>query len=139
MIGYTPETGATRRTALSTALEQAQGTVHEGIAHLMATGGTLTAVDLEAGEQLWSLETGLTRGSAPVSDGRHVYLTAPDGRLLAVDARSGRLAGHTPSRLGEAGTVAAALPAPVVADGRVYASAPDGTVFAVNGRDPGAW
>ncbi|MFJ2949245.1 serine/threonine-protein kinase [Streptomyces sp. NPDC087226] len=139
VTGYTPETGATRRVALSAALEQAQGTVHKGVAYLMATGGTLTAVDLEAGEQLWSLETGLTRGSAPVSDGRHVYLAAPDGRLLAVDAKSGRLAGQTPSRLGEAGTVAAALPAPVVADGRVYASAPDGTVFAADGRDPGAW
>ncbi|CAL9536665.1 Outer membrane protein assembly factor BamB [Streptomyces sp. enrichment culture] len=139
VVGYTPGTETTRRVALPAALGQAQGTVHGNVVYLMATGGSLVAVDLEARKQLWNLETGLARGSAPVSDGRHVYLTAPDGRLLAVDASTGRLLGQTAPRLGKAGTVAAALPQPVIAGGRVYAAAPDGTVFAVDGRDPAAW
>jgi outer membrane protein assembly factor BamB len=68
-----------------------------------------------------------------------VYVTAPDGRLLAVDAATGRLLGQTPPRLGRADRVVAALPQPVIAGGHVYASAPDGTVFAVDGRDPAGW
>ncbi len=78
-------------------------------------------------------------GSAPAADGRHVYVTGPDGRLLGVDARAGKLLGQTPPRLGAGDGVPAALPAPVAAEGRVYAGAPDGTVFAVDGRDPAAW
>ncbi|CAM5688046.1 PQQ-binding-like beta-propeller repeat protein OS=Streptomyces tendae OX=1932 GN=GUR47_18680 PE=4 SV=1 [Streptomyces tendae] len=74
-----------------------------------------------------------------MSDGRHVFLSAPDGRLLAFDARSGRPAGQTAPRLGEGDRVVASLPAPVVADGRVHASAPDGTVFTVDAGDPAAW
>jgi len=95
---------------------------------------------MAAGKQAWRLETGVSRGSAPVSDGRHVYVTAPDGRLLGVDAREGRLLGQTRPRLGaDSDKVPASLPAPLVAGGHVYAGAPDGTVFGVSGRDPGAW
>ncbi|WP_406726185.1 serine/threonine-protein kinase [Streptomyces sp. GD-15H] len=139
VVGYTPGTKTTRRVTLPATLEQAHGTAHGNVVHLMSAGGSLVAVDLEAQKQLWNLETGLTRGSAPVSDGRHVYVTAPDGRLLAVDAATGRLLGQTAPRLGKADGVAAVLPQPVIANGQVYASAPDGTVFAVDGRDPAAW
>jgi outer membrane protein assembly factor BamB len=69
-----------------------------------------------------------------------VYVTTSDGRLLAVDARRGKLVGQTSPRLGaRSDRVPAVLPAPVLVDGRVYAGAPDGTVFAVDGRDPSAW
>jgi outer membrane protein assembly factor BamB len=75
-----------------------------------------------------------------VAVGDHVYFTAADGRLLAVDARYGRLVGQTPPRLGaNSDERAAVLPAPLVVGGHVYAAAPDGTVFAVDGRDPSAW
>jgi outer membrane protein assembly factor BamB len=89
---------------------------------------------------LWTLETSVSRGSAPVSDGKRVYVTAADGRLLAVDARSGKLLGQTAPRLRTDGSlVSAALPDPVIVGDRVYAAAPDGTVFAVNALAPGAW
>ncbi|MFD0545041.1 PQQ-binding-like beta-propeller repeat protein [Streptomyces mexicanus] len=89
-----------------------------------------------AGRQVWQLETAVSQGSAPVCDGRYVYVVAADGRLLAVDARTGRLAGQTRPRLGGR---PGALAAPVLAGGHVYAGAPDGTVFAVDGQDPSGW
>lgn len=95
---------------------------------------------MAARKQLWSLETAVARSSAPAADGRQVYVTSGDGRLLAVDARAGRLVGQTPARLdSNSDRVSAALPEPVVANNHVYAAAPDGTVFAVDSRTPGAW
>ncbi|MGV9573482.1 serine/threonine protein kinase, partial [Streptomyces nigra] len=72
--------------------------------------------------------------------GRRVYVSAVDGRLLAVDATRGRLVGQTEPRLNPdpAGAIAD-LPAPALGDGRVHATAPDGTVFTVDGRSPGTW
>ncbi|MEV6122436.1 serine/threonine-protein kinase [Streptomyces sp. NPDC052077] len=140
VLRYTPGDGSLRRTVLASPVAQAQATVRGTTVYLMGVGGSLVAVDPAAGTERWRLETGMSRGSAPVSDGRHVYVTAPDGRLLGVDARTGRLLGQTPPRLGAgADRVPASLPAPVVAGGRVYAGAPDGSVFGVDGRDPGAW
>ncbi|MFJ6075907.1 PQQ-binding-like beta-propeller repeat protein [Streptomyces sp. NPDC093065] len=140
VVRYTPATGATRRVALPVPVEQAQAGVHGDTVYLMGAGGSLVAVDMAAGKQAWRLETGVSRGSAPVSDGRHVYVTAPDGRLLGADAREGRLLGQTRPRLGaESDKVPASLPAPLLAGGHVYAGAPDGTVFGVAGRDPGTW
>ncbi|MFJ6065257.1 serine/threonine-protein kinase [Streptomyces tendae] len=142
VVRLTPATGATRRVTLPIPVEQASASagVRGDTVYLMGAGGSLVAVDMAAGKQAWRLETGVSRGSAPVSDGRHVYVTAPDGRLLGVDAREGRLLGQTRPRLGaDSDKVPASLPAPLVAGGHVYAGAPDGTVFGVSGRDPGAW
>ncbi|MFC8146476.1 PQQ-binding-like beta-propeller repeat protein [Streptomyces paradoxus] len=140
VVRYTPGTGETRRVPLAVPLQQAHGAVRGNVAYLMGTGGSLVAVDLQAREQLWQLETGTMRGSTPVAGERHVYVTASDGRLLAVDARRGKLAGQTSPRLGDrSDQIPASLPEPVLVGDRVYGSAPDGTVFAVNGRDPAAW
>ncbi|MFI6337972.1 serine/threonine-protein kinase [Streptomyces sp. NPDC050535] len=140
VVRYDPETRASRRVPLPVHLEQAVATVRGNLVHLLTVGGSLVAVDLEAQEQKWRLETSVTWGSAPVSDDRHVYFTAADGRLLAIDARSGELLGQTPPRIGAGSEgVQAALPEPVIVDGRVYGSAPDGTVLGMDGRDPSAW
>ncbi|MFI8171579.1 serine/threonine-protein kinase [Streptomyces sp. NPDC085931] len=140
VVRYDPRGRESVRVPLRVPLQQAAGSVRGNVVHLMAAGGALVAVDLAAREQLWSLQTGVVRGSRPVADGRHVYVTAPDGRLLGVDARRGKLLGQTPPRLGaQSDRVPAALPEPVVVGGRVYGSAPDGTVFAVSGRDPAGW
>ncbi|WP_086852430.1 protein kinase domain-containing protein [Streptomyces coeruleofuscus] len=140
VVRYDPESRASVRVPLRIPLQQVEGSVRGDVVHLMATGGALVAVDLEARKQRWSLETGVVRGSKPVADDRYVYVTVPDGRLLAVDARRGKLVGQTSPRLGDrSDRVPAALPEPVLVDDRVYAGAPDGTVFAVNGRDPAGW
>ncbi|MEU9174937.1 serine/threonine-protein kinase [Streptomyces sp. NPDC048420] len=140
VVRYTPASGATRKVALPVARQGAEAAVHDGVVYVLATGGSLEAIDVGTGRQLWHLETSLSRGSVPVSDGSHVFVTASDGRLLAVDARKGTLAGQTPARLGaNAGDVIANLPRPVLTDNHLYATAPDGTVFAVDARDPSAW
>ncbi|MEU3935346.1 serine/threonine-protein kinase [Streptomyces sp. NPDC029044] len=140
VVRYDPRSRRSVRVPLRVPLAQAQGGVRGDVVHLMASGGALTAVDLRAREQVWTLETGVVRASRPAADGRHVYVSAPDGRMLAVDARRGRLVGQTPVRLGErSDRVPASLPEPLVVGDRVYGSAPDGSVFAVNGRDPAAW
>ncbi|MFJ4328365.1 serine/threonine-protein kinase [Streptomyces tricolor] len=140
IVRYTPATGATRRVALPTVLDGAHATVRGNVVYVLATGGSLDAVDLRSGRRLWHLETSVSRGSAPVAlDGR-VYVTASDGRLLAVDARKGRLVGQTRARLGaNSARVMSTPPAPVPVGHHVLAAAPDGTVFAVDGRKPSAW
>jgi outer membrane protein assembly factor BamB len=140
LVRYDPETKAWRRVPLGVALPQARATVRGNTVYLLATGGGMVAVDLDALRQRWRLETSVSQGSTPAADALHVYFTAADGRLLAVDARTGKLVGQTGIRLAAASDrVVAELPAPAAANGRVYASAPDGTVFSVAGDDPADW
>ncbi|MGW7824205.1 serine/threonine-protein kinase [Streptomyces puniciscabiei] len=140
VVRYTPAAKASRRVALPVPRLSPQATAHGGTVYLLAAGGSLEAVDLDAGRRLWHIETSVSRGSAPVGDGEHVCFTAADGRLLAFDARDGHLVGQTPPRLGaDADEVTGELPAPLVVEGRVYATAPDGTVFAVAARNPSDW
>ncbi|MFJ8826315.1 PQQ-binding-like beta-propeller repeat protein [Streptomyces sp. NPDC102467] len=133
--------GVARRVPLALPLQQATVTVHRGTAYLLAAGGALVAQDLASGKQLWRSETSVSRGSAPgVDDRGRVYVTAPDGRLLALDPRTGAPLGQTRSRPGaRPDRVVTELAAPVVAGGRVYGSAPDGTVFGVDGAHPEDW
>ena len=140
LVRYSPADRTSRRVPLPLPLSRVHGTVRGDVVYLVGGDGKVSAVDMEAGKQLWSLETSVLRTSSPVSDGRHVYVSAPDGRLLAVDADDGRLVGQTPPRLGASSDrVAADLPEPVLDDGHVYATAPDGTVFAADTEDPSAW
>ncbi|WP_405942084.1 serine/threonine-protein kinase [Streptomyces sp. NBC_00207] len=128
-----------QRVRLTAPVYDAEATVgQDGTVYLFGTSGTLVAVG-PAKEQ-WRLETGLAVASRPVfADGR-VFLTAPDGRLLAVDAGSGRPTGQTKPRMADGTTkYTSTLPAPVVGGGRVFAGAPDGSVFAVGAGDPGGW
>ena len=140
VVRYTPASKSLRRVALPVARPDARATVRGNVVYVLGADGSLDAVDVEARKRLWHLETSVSRGSAPVADGNHVYLTTADGRLLAVDAAGGRLVGQTPARPGaNSGQVVGTVPAPVLANGHVYATAPDGTVFAVDARNPAAW
>ncbi|WP_330290268.1 serine/threonine-protein kinase [Streptomyces sp. NBC_00576] len=132
VVRYTPRSKESRRVALPIARDGVHAGVHGNRVYVLATGGSLEAFDLGTRRQLWQLETSVPRGSTPVADGDHVYVTAPDGRLLAVSADDGTLLGQTPARLGaNSDRVTASLPDPVIAENHVYATAPDGTVFAV--------
>lgn len=140
VMRYRPDTKAVRRVRLPVPRLAPGASVRGDVVYLLAAGGSLEAVDMDGGRRLWGLQTSVSRGSAPVADGRHVYFTAADGRLLAVDARNGTLVGQTPARLaGNSDQVVAALSAPLVVGGQVYATAPDGSVFAVDGADPAGW
>ncbi|RVU16806.1 serine/threonine protein kinase [Streptomyces antnestii] len=133
------------RFPLTTPADQAEATESGGTAYVYGAGGSLVAVDTTATRRQsavrWRLETSASRPSRPVVSDRRLYLTAPDGRLLATDLRTGKPLGQTRPRLGsEPGRVVGELPAPVVGEGgRVYGSAPDGSVFAVDGRNPASW
>ncbi|MCD9903651.1 hypothetical protein LUR56_33845 [Streptomyces sp. MT29] len=75
-----------------------------------------------------------------LGEGGHLYFSAADGRLLAVDTGRGALVGATRARLsGGKLTYASDLPAPVAAGRVVVGTAPDGSVFAVDGLEPGGW
>ncbi|MEU1188169.1 serine/threonine-protein kinase [Streptomyces sp. NPDC005859] len=140
VVRYYPQDKVSLRVSLGVALQEARVTVQGDRVYLLAFDGSLVAVDTVAGKQMWSLQTSVSRGSAPAADGEHVYFSGADGRLLAVDAEKGKLVGQTALRLGaNSDEVVATLPSPETVDGRVYAGAPDGTVFAVDGRDPADW
>jgi outer membrane protein assembly factor BamB len=140
VVRFDPRDGAARRVRLGVALQEPQAAVRGDRLYLLAFDGTLAAVDTVAAKEVWSLQTAVSRGSAPTADDGHVYFSAADGRLLAVDAVDGELVGQTALRLGaHSDRVVATLPAPEAVGGRVYAGAPDGTVFAVDGRDPADW
>lgn len=131
-----------RRIPLSAPLDQAQATVAGETVYLSGSGGSLLALDTSGAKaaQLWRLETSVTHLSRPTADARAVYVTAGDGRLLAVDAVRGVLTGQTKPRMDDGRyTYASLLPAPLAVGGKVYGTAPDGSVFALNGKDPGNW
>ncbi|WP_416964965.1 protein kinase domain-containing protein [Streptomyces sp. Agncl-13] len=140
IVRYAPGSRTSSRVALPVPRQDAVAAMRGNVVYVLATGGSLEAIDTDTHKRLWHLETSVSRGSVPVVDDKHVYVTAPDGRLLAVDADTGQLVGQTAARLGaNSEQVVATLPEPVVANNHVYAAAPDGTVFAVNSRTPGAW
>ncbi|MCX5532917.1 PQQ-binding-like beta-propeller repeat protein [Streptomyces sp. NBC_00006] len=141
LVGHRLTDGAVaRRVRLSLPLPSATVALHGDTAYLLAAGGALVAQDLASGKQVWRSETSVSRGSAPAVDAasNRVYLTAPDGRLLSVDRRTGRPVGQSsPRPAGRSDRVVADIPAPVVSGGRVYGSAPDGTVSgAATADDP---
>ncbi|MFI9051862.1 PQQ-binding-like beta-propeller repeat protein [Streptomyces sp. NPDC053427] len=135
-----PRTDRPRRIPLDSPLDGlVTAAVHGETVYVLAEGGSLQAV----GARKWSTETSVSRASTPVLSGDRLYFTAPDGRLLAVDTRTGTLLGQTPPRLAadRRNGYLDSLPAPVVdaRHGRIFASAPDGTVFAAQTKDPARW
>ncbi|QHC30689.1 serine/threonine-protein kinase [Streptomyces sp. HF10] len=140
VVRYDTASRAVRRVPLPAPRPDVHAVVHGDVVYLLDVNGGLDAVDTAAGKRLWHLETSVSRGSALVAGDRYLYFSAGDGRLLAVDARGGRLAGQTPARPGD-GTagVAALRAAPVLVAPQVFATAPDGSVSALDGRDPSAW
>ncbi|MBJ7906728.1 serine/threonine-protein kinase [Streptomyces sp. DSM 110735] len=140
VVRYAVRSGAVRRVPLPAVARGARAVVRDGVVYLLSTDGGVDAVDAGAGKRLWHLETSVSWGSSPVADGRYLYFSAADGRLLAVDTRRGSLAGQTRPRFGaRTDLVSSGVPVPVVARGAVYAAAPDGTVFARDTRDPSGW
>ncbi|MFI0966209.1 PQQ-binding-like beta-propeller repeat protein [Streptomyces sp. NPDC021080] len=128
------------RTALRIPQAQAQVAVQGDAAYLLGSDGSLVAVNTRTSKQLWRVETSVSKASAPTAVGRRLYLTAVDGRLIAVDTDRGALLGQTKARPGsDRGSLVSTLPAPLTAGTHVYATAPDGSLFAVDGRDPSSW
>ncbi|WP_030673337.1 PQQ-binding-like beta-propeller repeat protein [Streptomyces rimosus] len=140
VVRYDPGTHRVRRLPLAAPVDDAAVVVRGETAYVLAAGGTLQAV----GDRRWTMETSVSRASAPVLAPKHdrLYFTGADGRLLAVDTRRGALLGQTPPRLatGRSGYLEK-LPAPLPdpRHGRIYAAAPDGSVFAADAENPARW
>lgn len=137
-VGVVRVEAATRlvhRVQLSPLYEAEATVAPDGTVYALEARGRLVAVGPE--RERWRLETGAAVASRPVfADGR-VYLTVPDGRLLAMDAAAGRLVGQTRPRMGSAQrTVSATLPAPVVAGGGSTGPRPTGVCSASGRRTP---
>ncbi|MEV6318520.1 PQQ-binding-like beta-propeller repeat protein [Streptomyces sp. NPDC051776] len=144
VVRYDPGARRESRTPLALALDSVTTGVNGDTVHLLAHGGTLMAVDTRRTDpdraELWRMETSVSNASPIAETSDRLYFTAADGRLLAIDARRGVLAGATPARMNaENRGYAGAVPAPVVANGSITGAAPDGTLFAVDGDGPADW
>ncbi|GGZ28873.1 serine/threonine protein kinase [Streptomyces nitrosporeus] len=144
LVRYDPERRTVARVPLPFRMVVPAVVVAGDTAWLMERGGTLLAVGVRPGAgpaERWRLETASGLTSAPVpGEGGRLYVSAADGRLLAVDAEHGTLLGQTRPRLREGKPAgAASLPAPVVVGRSVIGTAPDGSVFAVDADDPASW
>lgn len=131
-----------RRLPLDAPVMQGQASVSGRTVLVSGSGtGSVVALDAESGEQRWRRETMASQLSRPVAAGNAVYVAAGDGRLLALDARSGKVTGQTRPRMDDgAHTYAPRLAAPVVmAGGRVFGTAPDGSVFGLDAGRAARW
>ncbi len=92
--------------------------------------GTLYALKLSSGEELWSLPISHSLWSAPVTDGKLVYLTSLDHFLYAIDPQGRKIVWKT-----DLGGPAPGSPA-VSADGAtLYIGSFASRIFAVNTAD----
>ncbi|MET9410723.1 serine/threonine-protein kinase [Streptomyces sp. NPDC002935] len=140
IVRYDVADRTVKRVALRMPLPGAQTVIHGDTAYLLADGGALVAVNTRTSAQLWRVETSVSWSSAPTLAADRLYLSAVDGRLLAIDTAHGALLGQTRARLGgKQGSLVNVLPAPLAADHHIYATAPDGSLFAVDARNPSGW
>ncbi len=131
-LGYSPLTQINRDNVgqlkpvwsrpMTTGWQEAAPIVHDGVMFLAHNGGMVDALDAATGDRLWTYTPparegqpsgGTTRGMAIY--GTHVFVTVPDGRLVAIDAATGSEAWST--LVAQPGTGFKYATAPVVARG----------------------
>ena len=82
--------------------------VHDGVMYLIEPGANLLAVDATTGDEIWEYKrdypkdmatkiraANLSRSKVPAIFEDMIYFTAPDGYVVAVDARTGKLRWET--------------------------------------------
>ena len=81
--------------------------VHDGVMYLIEPGANLLAIDATTGDEIWEYKrdykdiatkirpANLSRSKVPALFEDMVYFTAPDGYVVAVDARTGKLRWET--------------------------------------------
>ncbi|MEU6847037.1 serine/threonine-protein kinase [Streptomyces sp. NPDC046716] len=145
VVSVDTRTHQAHRVALDPPVDLAEAAESGGTVHVYAAGGRLVAVDPRPGTPgkdavRWQRDTGVSRPSRPVAADGVVFYTAPDGRLLAVSARTGAPLGQTrPRPSAHPDQTLGDLPTPVVSGGKVFAGAPDGTVFGKDAARPEDW
>ena len=110
--------------------QEAAPIVHDGVMYLAHAGGTVDALDGATGDLLWTYTpvvpdlnapppSGTLRGMAIYGD--RAFVTVPDGRLVALDAQTGKEAWST--TVATPGTGQRFAAAPVIARGGKIVSA----------------
>ncbi len=82
--------------------------VHDGVMYMIEPGANLLAIDATTGDEIWEYKrdypkdmaskirpANLSRSKVPALFEDMVYFTAPDGYVVAVDARTGKLRWQT--------------------------------------------
>ncbi|MFD8812367.1 PQQ-binding-like beta-propeller repeat protein [Streptomyces sp. NPDC059627] len=90
LLRVVPETGQVRRIPLARPLSGA-ATLVDGVVYFVRSDGSVTAVSVDSGRQLWRKVTDVESLSAPAVSAtyKRVYFSNRFGRLLALDSRTG--------------------------------------------------
>lgn len=104
---------------------------------IAASAGELAALRSEDGSKVWGRETGAQHGRATI-EGDNLYVPLDDGRLLALDVRTG--AERWARRLAPPRTTAAGAPSPALSEvlaypDRLFLGASDGRFYCLNAAD----
>ncbi|MER6090084.1 protein kinase domain-containing protein [Streptomyces bluensis] len=102
--------------------------------YLSRPDGTLASYDLRTGRRNWLLETEGESPARPVLAGGRLYSLAGDGRIICVDATTGRTVWLSAARRDPNTSIANLTnehPEPVVLNGVAYAGSSTGSIFAV--------
>jgi len=126
------DAGEKQVVAFSVDSRPGQPTIADGVVYLGSEAGTLHAVEMETGRELWQFKTGGSVFHPPLVIGDLVLFGSWDGRLRAADRNSGKLVWDF-----EAGRVDWEVHdifingIPTVLDGIAYFSSEDFNVYAV--------
>ncbi|NGO80626.1 PQQ-binding-like beta-propeller repeat protein [Streptomyces sp. YC504] len=104
--------------------------------YVRRTDGTVTAVDVHSGRQLWSTPTSLERPGTPLVLDGVLYLASSSGRVLALDARTGEELWQTPPRNAPVDAASWGGPEVLRAEGALVVSSSGGTVFSFDPAKP---
>ncbi|GGZ88441.1 protein kinase domain-containing protein [Streptomyces bluensis] len=102
--------------------------------YLSRPDGTLASYDLRTGRRNWILETEAESPARPVLAGGRLYSLAGDGRIICVDATTGKTVWLSAARRDPNTSIASLTnerPEPVVLNGVAYAGSSTGSIFAV--------
>jgi PQQ-dependent dehydrogenase (methanol/ethanol family) len=107
--------------------------VHDGVMYMIEPGANLLAIDATTGDEIWEYKRnyppemtakirgpGLSRSKVPAIFEDMVYFTAPDGYIVAVDARTGKLRWET--KAFDLDTMTEHSGGLIVADGKVISN-----------------
>ncbi|GHD98910.1 serine/threonine protein kinase [Streptomyces alanosinicus] len=97
------------------------GYLVRGTLYLTLTSGSVRAVDPATGRQLWESNSTVEQPGPPTASATRLYLASPNGRLAALDLRTGKVTGTLPGRDDSDSTGATdPLGAPVLSGDALY-------------------
>ncbi|MEU9924983.1 protein kinase [Streptomyces griseoluteus] len=102
--------------------------------YISRADGRLAAYDLRTGRRNWTVQTGGESPTRPVFADGQLYSLAIDGRVICVDAATGKPVWSSAARRDPNRSIASPFierPEPVVLNGVVYTGSSTGSVFAV--------